>query len=244
MCKKTDGNTGPKAVYTYGCHACPWTATLEGTRNAAYIGCRARVVCAGSVLDASWAAAALQALCAALRAANAKVQWNACYAAGQALRNPALPAIPSASDELPSLVAGLLDALATSGNFKARTQAAAALAAVHAPAMGAAQRQVATAALEAALLAVGGASEPAERTASDFQDVGSAGAAFGVPPAQQARVEVAARQPVEGPQPRRYAQAEEGAAVAPLSELKYTQGLIAQLQATLAHMRELDISGS
>lgn len=137
------------------------------------------------------------------------------------------------NEQLRSLVVGLLNTLATSENFKSRTQAAAALAALPDLVMDRAQRRTIIAGLEKALIAVQGHSGSPE--VSDSQVFDSSDAASRMRPedlggggkSQSAGGET---------QPKRYAQLNRTAAVAPLSELKYTQGLIEQLQTTLIYM--------
>ena len=176
---------------------------------------------------------AIQSVCAALGAANAKVQWNACYAAGQLLRNESVTAIHAPIEQLRCLVVGLLSTLATSENFKSRTQAAAALAALPDFVMDRAQRRAIIAGLEKALIAVQGHSGTPD--VSDPQDSDSSNAASRMRPEGSSGVGKS-QSPDGALQPMRYAQLNRTAAVAPLSELKHTQGLIEQLQTTLVYM--------
>ena len=94
------------------------------------------------------------------------------------------------------------------------------------------------AALEMALIAVQGHSR-LPRNQLVIKDLDSVEAGFGMHLASDTEGTMDCRSYEEALQPMHDAQCDRIAAVAPLSELRYTQGLIDQLQETLEHMRKI-----
>lgn len=168
--------------------------------------------------DAAWAAEASQCVAAALRSGSAKVQWNACHAAGQALRrSDLLCTYPAAATQLAALLDGLLAVLAGSANFKSRTQAAAALEGLSAVSVTFEQRIRAVEVLSHVLEIVHG------RTPVEHPDVASQARTLSSLVAQH---QDAALSPARSPN-------------AGFSEVRYRAGLLQQLQQSLQHMQAL-----
>ena len=177
--------------------------------------------------EGGWAAEALQCVAASLRSGSAKVQWNACHAAGQALRRSDHLHSCLAS-ELAALLDGLLEVLTTSSNFKSRTQAAAALEGLSAESVTAEQRNEALRALSTVLEAVQGRT-PITRSDGP-SDAGTASSSC--PNAGDSRQAVRHADVVLSP-----AQRSDVAS----SELRYRAGLLTQLQKSLQHLQTLEV---
>jgi hypothetical protein len=174
----------------------------------------------------------MQQVTASLRSGNAKVQWNACYAAGQALRSDRLRSYPETAAQLAPLLGGLLDVLTSSANYKARTQAAAALEGLSRESVTVEQHEEALVALSSAVDAVGG-----RKTGSMLQDFSSAVRTAGsqASPAGDDGHPGSAIDNTSG-----FVQPADG--VAPLSELRYRAGLLTQLRESLEHLQRLEVS--
>ena len=191
------------------------------------------VVCLASgytAANAAWATRSMQQVGVSLRSSNAKVQWNACYAAGQALRSNQLRSYPEAAVQLALMLCGLLDVLTSSANYKARTQAAAALEGLSGESVTAEQREEALVALAAAIDAVG-----RRKTGFSSQDAAAEARTAG----SQALLADADAHPSTAAD-RGFVQPADG--VVPLSELRYRAGLLTQLQSSLEHLQRLDTS--
>ena len=180
-----------------------------------------------STADAAWVAAALRCVAAALHSGSAKVQWNACYAAGQALRSERLRGYTEAAEQVPGVLEGLLQVLSSSANYKSRTHAAAALGGLSTESVSDEQLGKALAVLVRAVDAVGGRTpthradaESGTRTANgrDAQ-AGSSSAAYGCDAGLSStqRADVA------------------------FSELRYRAGLMTQMQQSLEHLQALSL---
>ena len=165
----------------------------------------------------------MQRIIAALRSSNAKVQWNACHAAGQALRRSGrLRGDPAAATQLAPLLDGLLEVLTTSTNYKSRTQAAAALEGLSAESATPQQRDRALEALSDVLESVHGRT-PVTRS-DDTLDARTTGG--GGQSAEHPNVDMT---PPVVPQQSDVA----------FSELRYRAGLLTQLQTSLQHLQAL-----
>jgi len=173
-------------------------------------------------VDAAWAAKAVQRITAALRSSNAKVQWNACHAASQALqRSINLRGDAEAATQLAPLHDGVLEVLAGSVNFKSRTQAAAALEGLSAESATPEQRHRMVSVLSHAVEAVCGRTQTVQADTEADVRTANVGGQHAV---HRATVFSAAQQ-----------------SDVAISELRYRPGLLAQLQKTLQHLQALDL---
>ena len=176
-----------------------------------------------TAMDALWTAKALQQVVASLHSGNAKVQWNACYAAGQALRSGRLRSYTEAVAQLQPLLDALLDVLTSSANYKARMQAAAAIEGLSRESVTAEQRVKALAAVRSAVDAVGGRTHAVSCDEASLQcrQAGSHAPLLDGNDAQQMPSDDTLA-----------SSALPAGSVTPFSELKYRTGLLTQLQRT------------
>ena len=178
--------------------------------------------------DAAWVAQAVQRVTASLHSGSAKVQWNACHAAGQALRSAHLRSCAEAAAQLAAMLDGLLEVLSSSTNFKSRVQAAAALEGLSAEHVTVEQRERAAAVLSQALESVQGRASVAEADASL-----GARTASGSHDKEGSSTQTTQQHDVILPSAQRPDMV--------FSELRYRAGLLEQLQTTLERLQALKL---